>query len=103
MAEYDAAGNTTAVRTGRRPRLIVALLLLVMISALGVGYAKHQTRKLFIELQGLHKARDDMDIEWGQLQLEQSTWATHGRIEDMANAKLGMKLPEANEVVILKP
>lgn len=103
MIEQNVMGGTRPARPWRGSRLLVTLLLLVMVSALGVVYAKHQTRKLFVELQGLHKARDDMDIEWGRLQLEQSTWATHGRIEEMANAKLGMKLPEPNEVVILKP
>src|SRR3569833_1511684 len=87
-ASNDAAQQTQ--RAQRHPRALLVLTLLVIISALGAVYAKHQTRKLFVELQGLHKARDDMDIDWGQLQLEQSTWATHGRIEDVANAKLGM-------------
>ena len=75
----------------------------VVLSALAVVYAKHQSRKLFIELQTLQKSRDDMAIEWGQLQLEQSTWATHGRIEGTAGAKLGMEIPEPNQVVVLKP
>jgi cell division protein FtsL len=84
-------------------RTLVVLTMLVMISALGVVYAKHQSRKLFVELQTLHNTRDAMDIEWGQLQLEQSTLATHGRVEGSAGAKLGMVIPEANQVVILQP
>jgi cell division protein FtsL len=84
-------------------RAIVVLTLLAVVSALGVIYAKHQSRKLFVELQALHKARDAMDIEWGQLQLEQSTLATHGRVEGSAGAKLKMVIPEANQVVILQP
>jgi len=100
-ASNDAAQQTQ--RAQRHPRALLVLTLLVIISALGAVYAKHQTRKLFVELQGLHKARDDMDIEWGQLQLEQSTWATHGRIEDVANAKLGMEIPEPSAIVVLKP
>ena len=88
-----------------RPPLktLAVLVVLMMISAFGVIYAKHQSRKLFVELQALHKARDNMDIEWGQLQLEQSTLATHSRVEGTAGAKLGMVIPEANQVVILKP
>lgn len=84
-------------------RSLAVLMVLVMVSALGVIYAKHQSRKLFVELQALHKVRDDMDIEWGQLQLEQSTLATHSRIEGTAGAKLGMVIPEANQVVNLQP
>ena len=88
-----------------RPPLktLAVLVVLMMISAFGVIYAKHQSRKLFVELQTLHKARDDMDIEWGQLQLEQSTLATHSRVEGTAGAKLGMVIPEASQVVILQP
>ena len=88
-----------------RPPLktLVVVIVLMMISAFGVIYAKHQSRKLFVELQALHKARDNMDIEWGQLQLEQSTLATHSRVEDTAGTKLGMVIPEANQVVILQP
>ena len=51
----------------------------------------------------MHKARDDMDIEWGQLQLEQSTLATHSRVEKTASTKLGMVIPESKQVVILQP
>ena len=84
-------------------KILVVLMILVLVSAFGVIYTKHQSRKLFAELQSLHKARDNMDIEWGQLQLEQSTLATHSRVEKTAGAKLGMTIPEANQVVILQP
>ncbi|MCK5639285.1 MAG: cell division protein FtsL [Gammaproteobacteria bacterium] len=79
------------------------LALLVLISAVGVVYAKHESRQLFIELQTLQEVRDQLNVRWGRLQLEQSTWATHGRIEDVAREKLGMKLPSAAAVVIVKP
>ena len=84
-------------------KTLTVLLVLAVVSAFGVIYAKHQSRKLFVELQALHKAQDDMDIEWGQLQLEQSTLTTHGRVEGTAGAKLGMVIPDANQVVILQP
>jgi cell division protein FtsL len=84
-------------------KTITILTALVVVSAFGVIYAKHQSRKLFVELQALHKAQDDMDIEWGQLQLEQSTLTTHGRVEGAAGAKLGMVIPDASQVVILQP
>ena len=93
----DSTSKPVPVRT------FVVLLALTLASAFGVIYAKHESRKLFVELQGLYKARDNMEIEWGQLQLEQSTLATHGRVEGKAGAKLGMVIPEANQVVILQP
>lgn len=82
---------------------IGVLLALVIMSALGVVYVKHQNRMLFVELRELQKQRDAMDVDWGRLQLEQSTWATHARIEEVARRKLAMRSVEYNEVVIVKP
>lgn len=85
-------------------RLWVLLLgSLVVISALGVVYVKHQKRKSFVELQSLQSERDHLDVEWGRLQLEQSTWAAHGRLEGMARKDLGMGMPRGQEVVIVRP
>lgn len=79
------------------------LLALVLASSVGVVLSKHESRKLFIELQALQGQRDAMHVEWGQLQLEQSTWATHGRVERIAGSKLGMALPARDNVVIIRP
>ena len=87
-----------------RWRLLVAVLWLgVLGSSLGVIYAKHEARSRFNELQQLTQQRDDLDIEWGQLQLEQSTWATHGRVERVAHDDLGMVTPQASELRIVQP
>ncbi len=83
--------------------LLVAMFLLVMASAVGVVFSKHESRKLFVQLQALQKERDQMDIEWGRMQLEQSTWATHGRIERLARKKLDMTIPRAENVMIIRP
>ncbi len=83
--------------------LLGSLLLIVIASALGVVYSKHVSRKLFVQLQGLEKERDRMNIEWGKMQLEQSTWATHARIERLARKKLEMTIPDAKNVVIIRP
>ncbi|HKK06105.1 MAG TPA: cell division protein FtsL [Gammaproteobacteria bacterium] len=82
---------------------LAGLAAAVFVSAIAVVYAKHESRKLFVELQGLQQKRDAMNVEWGQLQLEQSTWATHGRIERVARNKLGMVVPAHENVVIVKP
>lgn len=88
----------------KRESLVFAVVLgAVLVSALGVVYAKHESRKLFIELQALQNKQDDMDVDWDRLQLEQSTWATHGRIERIARTKLDMHMPLANEIVIIRP
>ena len=84
-------------------RLIVLLLGgLVFVTALGVVYSKHQSRKLFVQLQTLHESRDEWNVAWGQLQLEQSTWGTHGRIEKLARKRLNMRIPTPGEVVLVK-
>ncbi len=82
--------------------LVLALLASVMGSALGLIYSKHQSRKLFVEVQQLHKQIDELDIEWGRLQLEQSAWSAHSRIEDIARKQLNMKLPAADEIVYIQ-
>ncbi|MBK1672543.1 cell division protein FtsL [Ectothiorhodospira shaposhnikovii] len=84
-------------------RLILPGLLFmgVVVSALAVVSSKHQSRMLFMELQVELRLRDELNIEWGQLQLEQSTWATHGRIEEEAAQRLNMRLPDTRSTIIL--
>jgi len=82
---------------------VLILLALVLVSALGVVYTKHQGRTQFVELQALREARDSMDIEWGQLQLEQSTLTTQGQVERAARERLGMVYLTADVAVIVRP
>jgi len=86
-----------------RALLLPLLLLAIVATAMGAAYAKHQSRKLFIELQALESERDAMNVEWGQLQLEQSTHTTHGKVEEAARKRLGMKIPGPQQVMILRP
>ena len=81
----------------------VFLLAMVMASAIGLVYSKHKTRILFVELQQLNKEVVSLDTEWGQLQLEQSAWSDHGRIEQIARERLGMMIPEADQVAFIRP
>ena len=83
--------------------IVIALLIIaIMGSAIGVVYSKHQTRKIFVNLQKIYKQIDFLEVEWGQLQLEQSAWSSHGRIEKVARKKLQMTLPKANEILYIK-
>ena len=63
-------------------------------SAIGVVYARHESRRLFVQLSQLEAARDELDIEFGRLQLEQATWAESSRIEQIARGSLGMVYPD---------
>jgi len=76
---------------------------LMLVSAVGVVWSKHQARTAFIELQRLQNHRDRLDIEWGQLKLEQSYWSTPGRVDQVAHAQLKMIVPVASEVRIVQP
>lgn len=82
---------------------LTLLAVAVFASAIGVVYSIHQSRKLFVQLQSLQALRDEMDVEWGRLQLEQSTWATDARIEELARRKLDMIIPQPGAVVMVRP
>ena len=77
------------------------LYVVIFLSALQVVIARHDARRLFVELQKYEKERDELNEEWGRLQLEQSTWAVNDRIEAVARTKLNMKMPERSSVVVL--
>jgi cell division protein FtsL len=85
-------------------RLVVVVLWgAVLASAAGAVYFKHQSRMLFIELEKLTAESDELNIEWGRLQLEQSTWSAHPLVEQVANRQLQMTIPSATDVKILQP
>jgi len=86
-----------------RPVNVIVVLLAVVATAVGIVYSKHQGRELFIELEMLGNERDRMDVEWGQLQLEQSTLTTQGKVERAARDQLGMVTLSADNMVIVKP
>ncbi len=79
----------------------IGLFCAVFISAVEVVIARHETRKLFVEIQSLEKIRDQLNEEWGRLQLEQSTWATDDRIEIFAQSELKMKTPDNKSIVLV--
>lgn len=88
----------------RQMTVLTSLLaLLVLLSALVLVYTKHESRKLFVEVQQLNYQIDELDTEWARLQLEQSAWSEHGRIEKIARSKLSMVMPDKDEVVFIKP
>ncbi|MEX2352707.1 MAG: cell division protein FtsL [Gammaproteobacteria bacterium] len=84
-------------------RILFSFLLVsaVFVSAMQVVISQHEARKIFVELQKLETTRDDLNEEWGRLQLEQSTWATDDRIERIARTELEMNDPEIDSIVLL--
>jgi cell division protein FtsL len=87
----------------RQPFLLVCVFAVVcVLSGLALVYTKHESRKLFVELEKLTHERDELNIEWGQLQIEQSTWAQHARIEQVAKEDLSLVRPEATEIFVIE-
>ena len=83
--------------------LIAVLLLAVIGSGIGVVYARQQHRQAYVELTRLENERDELNMEFSRLQLEQATWSETNRIEQVATEKLGMKSPEGADMVVISP
>ena len=85
------------------PAAVAVLWLGVLGSAAGAVYLKHRSRELFVELERLHQRRDNLEIEWGQLQLEQSAWSTHAFVERVASQRLHMATPPPTQIQVVAP
>lgn len=82
-------------------KLNATLALVLVLCALSVVTARHEARKSFVELQKAEERTRALDIEWGRMQLEQSTWAMHSRVEEVAHGHLQMASPEAKRIHVL--
>ena len=87
----------------KRPWLIASLWILVMVSSLAVIYTTHTVRQRYNELETLNDEAYQLDVEWGQLLLEQSTWSAYDRTERIAQQRLGMKHPENADIELVAP
>lgn len=87
----------------QRLEWIAALVIAAAVVASGVWVvqAKHESRQLFAELEELKREQDRLKVDWGRLRLEQSTWATHPRIESVAREELDLEEPSESQVVVL--
>lgn len=81
---------------------IVLTAVLAFYSAIELVIHRHESRRLFVELQELRRAEQNLNREWGQLLLEQATWGTHSRVEELAAQELGMTVPDGRRVVELR-
>lgn len=95
-----AASAAKGLRLGSTTFALVAVVA-AAAAAIALAYTKHESRKSFIELQRLSEARDALNIEYGRLQLEQSSYAAHGLIETKADDVLSLKRPSAEEVFLI--
>jgi cell division protein FtsL len=92
--------------TAPRSLLVIAAALLwwsVLGSAAAAVYAKYRARELFVELERLSSARDELDADWGRLQLEASAWSTYAFVERVASERLHMTIPDSRDIEIVAP
>jgi cell division protein FtsL len=82
---------------------VATLWMAVLASGVGAVYCRYRARQLFIHLEQLSRRRDNLDIQWGQLQLEESAWSTHALVESVAQRKLHMKMPSSADIVVVRP
>jgi cell division protein FtsL len=84
---------------------VTAVLLLaagVTASGIWVTSAKHRARQLFVEIERLNREEDRLQIDWWRLQIEQSTYATHPRIESLARDRLNLTIPDDRQLVVVR-
>ena len=84
-------------------RISTVLFTVLIVCALSLVGSQHQARKLFVELQAEQDRTRALEVEFGRLQLEQSTWATHSRIERVASKELKMRVPPVARVRVVPP
>jgi cell division protein FtsL len=84
-------------------RVNLVLLLVMVACALALVSSQHHARRLFVELQKEHALAQQLEVEFGQLQLEQGTWAMHSRVERIAANSLRMSVPPAARVRVIPP
>jgi cell division protein FtsL len=93
----------TVMEQKRAILIASALTVASILTAIVCVYARHESRQLFTELQHLNAGRDALEVQWGQLQIEQSTWSSHSRVEEQARTKMQMRNPEPVEIRIVTP
>ena len=84
-------------------RITFLLLAALVLCAMAVVASQHKARKLYVELQKEQATAKQLEVEWGQLQLEQGTWATHARVERIATRELNMRLPASGRIEVVQP
>jgi cell division protein FtsL len=84
-------------------KLNLLLLLVLVVCALGLVTSQHKSRKLFADLEREQERARALEVEYGQLQLEASTWGLHARVERIATRTLGMRAPDPRRVRMVEP
>ncbi len=83
--------------------MLQLMWLAVILSALSVVYVSHLCRQLYNDLSKLEQEANAFQVEWGRYLLEQSSWASLSRIEQLATGRLQMRVPGAEEIIVIRP
>jgi len=83
--------------------VLLVLWAAVFVSAAGAVWTRHRARELFVELEQLNRDRQQLDVTWGQLQLEQSYWSQHAQVETTARRRLDMRMPDPAAIQVVLP
>lgn len=81
---------------------MMILIAAVLTSAIAVVWTRHQSRVLFVELTRLQNQRDELNVEYGKLELEQATWAEPRRVDDESRQRLGMVNPKPQDIQLVR-
>lgn len=100
IAQASSIFEWLGVKT-RSALTLIILLILIVTSGLAVVLKEHQNRTVFHELQELKDQSNELEIKWGQLLIEQSTFGVEGRVEQKAVDDLKMQLPELSEIIMV--
>ncbi|MDN4053328.1 cell division protein FtsL [Massilia sp. YIM B02763] len=71
-------------------KINIVLTVLLVGCALSVVNARYTARHLFIDLERQQQQQRQLEIDWAQLQLDQSTLGKNERIEQIARSQLNM-------------
>lgn len=82
--------------------IIIILTIAVLVSGIGLVYIRHLNRQIFVQLEQLQSERDNLEIDWELLQLEQSTLVTDFAVEEIAQNRLNMFIPDPSEILYIK-
>ena len=85
-----------------RASIFFVIFAATIASAIGVVQVRHEGRQRYIELRSLHAERDELNVEYGRMQLEQATWAEMSRVERMAREELGLVQPDPKNITVVR-
>ncbi len=83
--------------------ILLVLWFAVLVSAAGAIYTSHRAREQFVELERLHRERDQLEVTWGQLELDKASLSANANVEQVAAIRLKMAPPDPAAIQVVVP